>query len=238
MKQLLHFYEWEGRLLYATGHFLGYDPLVGPALRLPRTDKPGEAEARHAFTLGGDAYEAVLTSGPVYGPGRGYRQAEVFRQGERLLSTRSGGGGASYTGAPHYRIEGPRALLLVEGNALRDFSAGVLYGDLDPDAYYLLLFEGISRPVHYPVDADRAVPQKELYTRQEVEPYRQKTWEGALDIPGGTVQVAHWEAPGFCLRYSGGGVSIYNRCKGIGFGVPRKKELSISGRRYVFESSW
>jgi hypothetical protein len=236
MIKLREFYEYQSKLLNATESFLGYDPLISKPMALPEFTRPGEGKCEYEVEVGDEVFRVVLASGLFFGPIRGYKKVEVYLGEELIINyeTRGHGHGSNYSTGHNFHIKGETAYMFVEGNALRDFKADRIFRDLDGYSYYLLVFGGIVIPKNYPVHSIEYSGSNDFPHREELEPHRQKMWEGDIEIPPGTLKVVKSAVPGYHMKSSKGSDTVYQKHKtSTSLDLV---ELFIGKERYVFEN--
>ena len=126
--------------------------------------------------------------------------------------------------------------MVIKGSAMTNFEtdSNYLALDLDPSNCYLLIFEGITIPVKYPRNEFKTALKKERYFRQDLEPLRQKMWQGTLQLPDGILRVESSEVPGYSMRSFDGVTTLYGDGGWKNSSCLGKKEFSINGNRYVY----
>lgn len=233
MEKLNEFYEYENKLLYASRDFIGYDPLISIPLSMPEFIKGEEIKSDIIFTLADESFKAVLSAGMYYGPIRGFKDIKIFNDDKLIISNRKGGHGhgSNYNEGKSYYIHGPKCYLVIAGHSLEYDSTKETYKNLEPSKYYLLIFKGISIPTLYP-DIEVNLT-KDVYSKEELEQYRQVKWKGQLALTDANIKIESSEVTGFAPSINNGSL-LYKKFKWMS--ALNKTTITINESKFEFES--
>jgi len=129
IKELRDFYLLDGKLLYVSEEFIGFNPLISKGLSCERNKKSGTTIKLDEFKISGSSFNAVLTNFMDWGPLRGYRRAEILKNGHTIINYEHGGmgHGSNYCKGNYLYVKNENAFLLKDGYALRDASTDKIY---------------------------------------------------------------------------------------------------------------
>lgn len=215
MKELNDFFEYKQKLLYASEDFVGYDPLISVPLTIPEFPKGGgEAKAETTFTLGGEEFKASMSVGIFYGPIRGFKDIKIYRGETLILQSKSGsqGHGSNFFSGNTFLLEGRKGFLIVRGYGMRYRKDEETFMGVDPSKHYLLVFDGVSKPSIFPEKENISIPAKDIYTKEEIEAYRQTEWKGHLLIGNQNLEIEYSKVPKFSIYSWEGETTLFKQC--------------------------
>jgi len=202
-KELCDFYLLDGKLLYVSREFIGFDPVISKGLSCERNKKSNTTIKLDEFKLGDSSFNAILTNHISWGPLSGYRRAEILRNGRTIINYEHGGmgHGSNYCKGNYFHLENGNAFLLKNGYALRDVSTGKIYSNLNHDNDYLFWFKDVVIPIAgklWPVDGS-ALDYDKIYHRAEIEPLRQIQWDAHVNFNSQHIYIKKTAVP-YCWQ--------------------------------------
>ena len=220
--ELKKFYEFKNKLLHATEHFMGFNPLISVPLEFPKIPASAEQILKHNFVVGDESFLAKFSCS-ASSNGCRVKRVEIYRQNKRIILIEKGthGYGANYSKGINYYVSGDKAYLLTKGIWLKDFEDVLLYGEINSQSYYLLSFTNIVVPKKYPV---RKIKPNKFPTRHEHVASKIKLWEGAIQTSEGAFHITCTTV--LVVQRSLPQISIYTGTI----------EFLIDGKPYFFEN--
>lgn len=192
MQRLREFYTFKDKLIYASKHFLGYNPQISISLEKPSLSKEiTEYNLEHNFVMENEEFNALLIGRLSFGPIRGFQRIEINRNGQQIISYEIGGRGhgSNYSKGQNYFMEKNKAYLIVEGWKMKYHNENKIYGNLNSGYYYLLIFKDVTVPIIYPIKNIEPGPAKEIYSKEEHESYKHILWEGTIQTSAIEIKV-------------------------------------------------
>lgn len=147
IKELRDFYLLDGKLLYISKEFIGFDPIISKGMSYERTEKSGTKMKLEEFEMGEFLFNALLIESFSYGPVSGHKRIDIFRNGESIISHEHGGKMCwNYEKGNDFYLENNNAFLVKDGNAMRYDSTRKIYRDFIEDQEYFFWFRNIVIP--------------------------------------------------------------------------------------------
>ncbi|MDO8667650.1 MAG: hypothetical protein Q7K35_00950 [bacterium] len=205
IKELRDFYLLDGKLLYVSKDFIGFDPIIGKGLSYERNKKENTTIKLDKFKIGETSFNVVLTSFMDWGPLRGYHRAEILKNGYSIINYEHGGmgHGSNYCKGDYFHKENKDAFLLKNGYALKDRLSDKIYLDLNGNNDYLFWFKNIVIPTkgkNWPADG-RALENNRSYICAEIESLRQIQWEANVNFSNHHIYIKKTAVPYCSLVY-------------------------------------
>jgi hypothetical protein len=186
--ELKKFYEYKSKLLIATEHFIGFDPVISLPFMMPKTPATGEQVATENLLVAGEQFIAKLSSKTSGSNGKRYKRIEIYKNNKRIILFEKGsnGNGGNYSKGKNFFVDGDKAYLLIKGIWLKDFEDYFSYGEINSFAYYVLAFSNIAIPKKYVV---RKIKKRKSESTLQHVASKIKLWEGAIHTSEGVIQV-------------------------------------------------
>lgn len=200
IEKLRDFYVFNDQLLYVSDNFIGFNPHVSEGFTFDKPELMGHNIKNIQFELNNALFKANLDYRINRGPLSGHMIAEIIKQEELIIKYGSYSKGYGHGGkiGKNYLIKNNQAFLLVDGYSFRNTETDEYYSDFKSDNNYLLWFENIVIPKAQNLNFDRKdIPEKEIYTEEEIEPFRQIEWEVILNLNGIELKKTKSKIPGF-----------------------------------------
>ena len=194
------FYLLDGKLLYASADFIGFNPIISKALIHQEPEGEGTKIILDQFYCAGYEFNVILTCFFGYGPARGYRRIEILKNGKEIIRYERGGygHGSNYSKGNYTQNAHRTAFLIADGYSLGNYIPNKVRPDFDKKNYYLFCFDEFIIPTKYELDYERNnIPDKKIFTEAEIEPLVQVNWEGKATFNNQELHFIKTSAPGF-----------------------------------------
>jgi len=193
---LRDFYVLDGKLLYTSKDFIGYDPFISKGLSHAKV-KSGVIVKVDEFELNNSSFVAILTYFIAGGPLRGYKRVEIIKNGSTIIRYEIGGKGhgTNYSEGERYFISYSDAFMVYDGYSMK---ADKVFTDYSGDDYYLFWFKNIVIPTKYECNRNKNnLRDKKTYTANEIEPLRQVEWDTNVIINNREYHIVKTSIPGY-----------------------------------------
>jgi hypothetical protein len=189
--KLRDFFVFNGKLLYASKDFIGYDPMISTGFTHEKTTS-GVKIRIEEFELNNFSFKAIMTSFIAFGPLRGYKRVEIFKDEVPIIRHEIGslGHGSNYFSGKEFFISDSDGFVVSDGYSMRNPETDQIFSGYSGDAYYLFWFKNIVIPVKSE-KKKLDLPDKETYFEVEIEPLRQVDWTATIEIEGSDYFIEH-----------------------------------------------
>lgn len=217
IQRLKDFYILDGKLLFACKDFIGYDPTISKPFVHEIPVKTGTKAISDEFQMNGCSFNVILTCSTDSAPLRGFKRIEIIKDGQTIINYEKGGKGhgTNYSKGNYYLVESGNAFLVATGGAMKYFNDDIIYNDLDSGSYFFLWFKDIVIPsVEESVNKYDAIPNKEIYSRNDIQHLRQTEWWAKTIINNREIEISKSSIPNFmCSSWNHNGQEEFRKDK-------------------------
>jgi hypothetical protein len=210
------FFVFKGKLLYASEHFIGYNPRVSRGFMHPDIKYGENQHSIERFRMHWSPFVVELSSHKEGGPLRGFRRFEISKGRKNIIRKEAGslGFGSNYFKGRNYCIDGPDAFLLEGGSFAYDHKTKTQFPGFDSDKSYLLWFKNVTIPkIHKTGNKNKKteIPLKEVCLEEETEPQIRIDWEATTRIKNVSFHIVKSSADHFSRESSNCDNTTYKR---------------------------